>query len=199
MDSSSQGGFLRANGLTMRAGFESSGGSRERAAAADAEGPRAVVWFVWSAGVVLAITGAGKAFAATGPAGALDLPDPFLGLRFRHLMLLVGLAELLVAFFCLFTPKRLFALGAVAWLATSFSVYRAGLWFIGWRRPCGCMGSLTDLLRLSPSTSDQIMKGVLLFLLVGSHLLLLRYWRRGRAGKVPACVGTIPSGRGPGR
>ncbi len=47
-----------------------------------------------------------------------------------------------MAFFSLFTERRRFSLFAVAWVSTTFVVYRAGLWFIGWHRPCGCMGSL---------------------------------------------------------
>ena len=62
--------------------------------------------FTRSAGVVLAATGIAKALSAIGPARALDSLDPLVGLPFRQLFLLVGLAELLIAFFCLFTDKR---------------------------------------------------------------------------------------------
>ena len=91
----------------------------------------------------------------------MDTADPLIGIPFRQLLLLVGLGELVLAFFCLFSDKRRFSLLAVAWISTNFLVYRAGLWFIGWHRPCGCMGSLTDMLHLSPHAVDNIMKGVL--------------------------------------
>ena len=100
---------------------------------------------------------------------------------FRELLLLVGLAELLIAFFCLFTDRRRFSLLAVAWLSTNFLVYRLGLWFIGWHRPCGCMGSLSDMLHLSPRAADNIMKVVLAYLLTGSYAILLLEWRRGKS------------------
>ncbi len=150
------------------------------------------LWFVMSAGVVLAITGLAKAFSAIGPARALDTADPLIGIPFRQLLLLVGLAELLISFFCLFTDNRRFSLLAVAWISTNFLVYRLGLWFIGWHRPCGCMGSLAGVLHLSDKAADNIMKGVLLYLLAGSYLLLLLQWRRARRLAVPPACEKVP-------
>jgi hypothetical protein len=146
------------------------------------------VWpgFLSLAGVLLAATGLAKIFSAIGPARALDVSDPLIGIPFRQLMLLVGLAELLIAFFCLFTDRRRFSLLAVAWLSTNFLVYRIGLWFIGWHRPCGCMGNLTDLLHLSPRAADNIMKGVLAFLLLGSYGILYWEYRQRRAAAPPS-------------
>ena len=134
----------------------------------------------------MALTGLGKALSAIGPARALDAPDPLFGIPFRQLLLLVGLAELLIAFFCLFTDRRRLSLLAVAWISTNFLVYRLGLWFIGWHRPCGCMGSLSAMLHLSPRAADNIMKAVLAYLLVGSYLLLFLRWRAARRGPVVA-------------
>jgi len=138
------------------------------------------LWFVMSAGAVLAITGLAKAFSAIGPTRALDTADPLIGIPFRQLLLLVGLVELLIAFFCLFSDKRRFSLLAVAWVSTNFLVYRLGLWFIGWHKPCGCMGTLAGVLHLPDQAADNIMKGVLAFLLIGSYLLLLSQWRQSR-------------------
>jgi hypothetical protein len=137
---------------------------------------------LWSAGIVLVTVGAAKAFSAIGPARALDVADPLIGIPFRQLLLLVGLAELLVAFFCLLTDKRRFSLLGVGWISTNFLVYRLGLWFIGWHRPCGCLGNLTDMLHISPHAADNIMKGVLAYLLIGSYLLLFLQWRAGGRG-----------------
>lgn len=140
--------------------------------------------FLKIAGSALALSGLAKTFSAIGPARALDATDPLIGIPFRQLLLVVGLAELLIAFFCLFTEKRRLSLLVVAWLSTNFLVYRLGLWFIGWHRPCGCMGSLSDMLHLSPRAADNIMKGVLAFLLIGSYLLLVLQWRAARRAPV---------------
>ena len=137
--------------------------------------------FILAAGGALAATGAAKAFSAIGPARALDATDPLIAIPFRQLLLLVGLGELLIAFFCLFTDRRRCSLLAVTWISTNFLVYRLGLWFIGWHRPCGCMGNLTDLLHISPQLADNIMKVVLAYLLAGSYGILLWQWRQARA------------------
>jgi hypothetical protein len=144
-------------------------------------------WFLKIAGSALALTGLAKAFSATGPAHALDTFDPLIGIPFRQLLLLVGLAELSIAFFCLFADRRGFSLLAVAWISSNFLVYRLGLWFIGWHRPCGCMGSLSDMLHLSPQAADNIMKGVLAYLLIGSYGILFWQWRQRRT-QAPTCA-----------
>jgi hypothetical protein len=93
------------------------------------------------------------------------------------------MVELVIAVFCLLTTKRQFALMALALLSTNFVVYRLGLWWMGWHQPCGCLGNLTDALRISPTTADHIMKGVLAYLLIGSYGLLWRQWRGGRSAR----------------
>jgi hypothetical protein len=149
-------------------------------------------WFVKSAGVVLGVTGLAKALSAVGSARALDAADPLIGMPFRQLLLLVGLAELLIAFFCLFTERRRLSVLAVAWMCTNFLMYRLGLWFIGWHRPCGCMGNLTDILHISPRAADNIMKVLLAYLLFGSCAILLWQWRRERASLVAPAPKDLP-------
>ena len=139
-----------------------------------------LLWFIRSAGLLLATTGLAKAFSAIGAVRVLDTADPLIGIPFRQLLLLVGLAELLITFFCLFTDKQRLSLLAVAWISTNFLVYRLGLWLIGWHHPCACMGSLAGVLHLPDQAADNIMKGVLAFLLIGSYLLLLAQWRQAR-------------------
>jgi len=77
-------------------------------------------WFALSAWTIPTITVLGKAFDATDSAQALDVADPIIGVAFRHLLLAVGLLELFIAFFCLFTDKRQFRLLAVVWAGTSY-------------------------------------------------------------------------------
>jgi hypothetical protein len=149
--------------------------------------------FGYAAGLALATTGLAKAVSAIGPARALDTIDPLICIPFRQLLLLVGLAELLIAFFCLFTNKRRFSLLAVAWISTNFLVYRLGLWFIGWHHPCACMGSLAGALHLSDKGADNIMKGVLAYLLIGSYLLLVLQWRGARRALVAVKQAEVPA------
>lgn len=126
----------------------------------------------------MALTGLAKALSAIGSARLLDDSDPIIGIPFRQLLLLVGLVELFIAFFCLFTDKRRFSLVAVAWISTNFLAYRLSLWLMGWHRPCHCLGNLTAMLHISHRLADNIMKVVLAYLLIGSYATLI--WQRRR-------------------
>lgn len=141
----------------------------------------------------MALTGVGKAFSAIGPARALDTLDPLVGIPFRQLLLTVGLAELLIAFFCLFTDRRRLSVWLVAWLSSNFFLYRLGLWLIGWHHPCQCMGAFAGMLRLSDQAADNFMKGVLAYLLIGSYGILLWEWRRRRAASPAAQTAPTPA------
>ena len=61
------------------------------------------------------------------------------------------------------------------------TTYRIGLWWIGWQKPCSCLGNLTDALHISPQVADNVMKGLLAFMLIGSVSLLILHQRQGRA------------------
>jgi len=104
--------------------------------------------FVVSAGVILAFTGIAKAWSAFGAARLLTVADPLTGITFGHLMLVVGMVEIVIALFCFFGKSQKVALGLVAWLATNFVVYRFGLWWVGYHKPCSCLGNLTDALHI---------------------------------------------------
>lgn len=134
-------------------------------------------WFIVSASVILAITGLAKAWGAEGQSRILAVADPVTGISFGHLMLAVGVLELVVATTCLFAKSQFMKLWVIAWLATNFFVYRCGLWWMGWHRPCSCMGNLTDALHIRPEVADNIMKVVLGYLLIGSYGLLIWQWR----------------------
>jgi hypothetical protein len=139
---------------------------------------RMAYWFLLSAGVMLAITGVGKIWAQFGTVVALTVVDPILGIQFKHLLLAAGMAELAIATVCFLSKANRLATVLVVWLATSFVVYRLGLWWIGWHKPCSCMGSLTDTLHISPMVADNIMKVVLAYLLIGSYATLFWFWRQ---------------------
>lgn len=65
----------------------------------------------------------------------------------------------------------------LAWMTTNFLLYRLGLWWLDWKRPCPCLGNLTDALGISPAMADTIGKGLLAYLLVVSYALLILDWR----------------------
>jgi hypothetical protein len=100
-------------------------------------------WFVISAGLILGLTGLAKVWSAFGDMKLLMLPDPITGLSFKYMMLLAAGAELPIAAICLFTKAHRFGTTLVAWISTNFLVYRLGLWWMGWKKPCGCLGNIT--------------------------------------------------------
>lgn len=136
-------------------------------------------WFVFTAGAVLALTGIAKVWSGLGNSKFLGVVDPIIGIKFGQLMLMVGLAEMAIALVCFFNKRQTLALGLVAWLSTSFVIYRLGLLWMGWKKPCSCLGNLTDALHIPPQVADNIMKVVLAYLLIGSYGLLFWQWKRG--------------------
>ena len=130
-------------------------------------------WFTLGAGVIMAVTGIGKVLSGLGNSKFLAVVDPIIGIKFGTLMLVVGVAEIAIALVCFFSKRQTLALGLVAWMSTNFVVYRLGLWWMDWKKPCSCLGNLTDALHISPQTADNIMKVLLAYLLIGSYGLLI--------------------------
>jgi hypothetical protein len=94
----------------------------------------------------------------------------------------VGLLELAVSVACFIAQNRNRVLVAVALLSTNFLAYRIGLMLINYRKPCLCMGSLTDAIHLSPQRADLIMKVTLGYLLTLSYASLYFSRRKSAAG-----------------
>lgn len=138
----------------------------------------AKIWFCVSSGVIFSISGMAKIWSACGNAEILKRLDPIFGIQFGHLMVITGILELAAATLCLLNKSKVIATAVVAWLASGFLTYRLGLWWIGWRRPCSCLGNLTDALHIAPETADTAMKIVLAYLLVGSYATLFWFWRQ---------------------
>jgi hypothetical protein len=100
----------------------------------------------------------------------------FFGISFKHLMLLVGIIELVISAICLLCKWARLQVGLLALLATNLWAYRIGLLCVGYHRPCSCMGNLTDVLHISPWVADSMMKTVLAYLLIGSYGALFWTW-----------------------
>jgi hypothetical protein len=139
--------------------------------------------FAVSVGAVLLITGTAKIWSSFGQTRVLFVSDPLFSIQYGYLLLLVGATELVIASVCFFCNRQLFSIGLVAWVASGFVVYRLGLLWMGWHRPCSCLGNLTDAIHVSPQLADDFMKGVLAYLLIGSYVILFCLWRRRQ--KVP--------------
>jgi len=93
---------------------------------------------------------------------------------------LIGGLECIIALVCFFSRWLELKAGLLAWLATSFLFYRLGLIWVGYHKPCSCLGNLTDALHIAPQTADTAMKIVLAYLLIGSYATLFWLWRQKR-------------------
>lgn len=148
--------------------------------------------WILSIAVILTITGVAKIWSGLGNSKFLAMVDPIIGIKFGFLMLAVGVAEIAIALVCFFSKRQTLALGLVAWMSTNFVVYRLGLWWMNWKKPCSCLGNLTDALHISPQTADNIMKVVLAYFLIGSYGLLIWQWKTRQVAlgaKLPAATG----------
>jgi hypothetical protein len=141
-----------------------------------------------SAGVILFVTGVAKLVSSGGATRALQAIDPMFGLPFATVFFGAGLLELVVSHYTLKWTEILPRAMLVAWISTCFLVYRIGLFWMGWHKPCGCLGTFTEALHLSPAAADTLMKFVLAYLLIGSYACLL-FCRRKAAG-----TGIVPTG-----
>jgi hypothetical protein len=139
--------------------------------------------FLHLAGVVLLLVGVAKCLSGFGHERILLERDPIVGFQFRTLFWIVGVIESAVALVCFLSRRIWLSAGLVAWLATSFLAYRFGLWKIGYHKPCGCLGNLTEMLHVSPQAADVAMKAILAYLLIGSYATLFWLWSQRKNAK----------------
>lgn len=138
---------------------------------------KAIRFFIYSSGILLLVTAMAKIVSSLGDASILQTPEPVSGYTFRRIFQVVGAVEFVLGIICLMSRHIWLQISLVAWLASSFVIYRLGLIWIGYHRPCNCLGNLTDALQISPVAADHIVKLILLYLLVGSYVALWSLWR----------------------
>src|SRR6267142_601234 len=135
-------------------------------------------FFFFSSSVLICITAIAKLISSYGTGRVLQMPDPIFGIAFSKVFWIVGSIELVVAALVVLSKKLFFRAGLIAVLATSFTIYRLGLLWIGYHKPCPCLGVLTDALHIPPDTADMAMKIILAYLLIGSYATLFWLWRQ---------------------
>jgi hypothetical protein len=139
---------------------------------------KVINFFLYSACFLLLTTALAKLISSLGKSHILALPDPIFIIPFRWMFCIGGIVEMAVAYVCFFSKNIGLRAALVAVLSTNFVLYRLGLWLVGWHRPCPCLGSLTDALRISSQNADAIMKIILAYLLFGSYTILFWRWQQ---------------------
>jgi len=128
--------------------------------------------FLQSSAIIFTITGLAKLFSAMGSSRILLNSDPVTILPFRYIFLLAASLELLVAAVCFCGKNYLIKIKMVAWLSSALTIYRLGLFWVGYQRPCSCLGNFTDAIHISPGAANKIMLVTLAYLLLGSYVIL---------------------------
>ncbi len=121
-----------------------------------------------SAIAILVLTAAAKLFSVGGDAVLLELPDPVFGLKYRHMMVLMGLAEILVAAMIFWLGNSQRSLVAIQGFSAAVLVYRVSVEMVGPGALCPCLGTLHEKLGLSEGAVEITTLSLLAYLLVGS-------------------------------
>lgn len=151
---------------------------------------RFVGLFVYSTGLILVVLAIAKVLMILDAVTISSQADPIFQMSFRSLLCVAALIELAVAGVCFFWQPVAHKISAIAWVGTLFLSYRLGLWWIGYEKPCACLGSLTGALGISPELADMIAKAILAYMLIGIYGLIVALWRRAKfsVGPNQPCV-----------
>jgi len=136
--------------------------------------------FLFTAGIALLATGGAKIISVSGSARIMDVSDPIFGLSYKAVFWIVGGIESAIGCLCLVFESKALNATLVAWVSTNIIVYRMALLLIDYRKPCPCLGSLTETIHISPITADVILKLLSCYLVIGSYSTLFWLWKRGR-------------------
>jgi hypothetical protein len=143
--------------------------------------------FIVTAGICLLIAGLAKLISCFGSVRILGIPDPLLFVSYRVLFVFVGLIEVAIALICFWRSEVILRACLLLWLAGCFLAYRVGLFLIHYNGACSCLGSLTEMIHVSPRVADGIMRCILAYMLLGSVAILLPHFVR------PASRGSLRS------
>jgi hypothetical protein len=134
--------------------------------------PRFVFKF---AAIVLAITSFSKVVAVVAESRALAAPSPLFNLLSnRQHLATAAFMEFGVVFVLLAERTRLQKSAALAWLTTTFIVYRFALVWLGFIGSCSCAGAIEWLFPLKEKQVDMVMMFILVVLWVGSVTTLIQ-------------------------
>lgn len=133
--------------------------------------------FFFTSGLLLLATAIAKFISSAGTMPSLQVGDPIFHLSLRDMFVVMGITESAIGLICFFGTSVELRAGLLAWLSTAFVVYRIGLNWLGWHKPCSCLGNLTDALHIPSETADIALKIVLAYLVIGSYVILIWfYW-----------------------
>ncbi len=128
--------------------------------------------FANSIAVILSVVAIPKLISFSGSSMLLLERDPIITLRFANLLLLAAALEFFVVIICAFR-LLIEKLMEITFLSSIIIAYRVGLVWVGWTKPCNCLGNMGDALPISPESTDNFMKFLLGFMFSGGVLFIL--------------------------
>jgi hypothetical protein len=137
-------------------------------------------FFLGSVAAVLFITASAKLVSAFGSAKILYLPDPLLSVPYKQLLLWAAALEFAILGVLLSGAGERAKLCLVGWAAGIFVLYRVASWLLGNGTPCPCLGTLSDLLRISNGLADAVLFLFVAYMATGSVLCWLSLSRNHR-------------------
>lgn len=140
-------------------------------------------YFLNVSACLLVVTALAKLQGLTSGERVLQQLDPVFGVKNSVVMLLVSVAELWVVYLILSATQSVTKLAALAWISSTFLAYRFGLYMIGFKGWCSCLGTLTKQLPVSLETAEAIMLTIAAFMFAGSCYFLLHYVKSRKMSK----------------
>ncbi len=131
--------------------------------------------FFWTTQFFLVFSAVGKMVGAAKWTPGLRLTDPLVTfLTARQILVSASVIELCVVVF-LWRQKADIKKGvAVLWLGFVFLAYRLGLWTVGFKGYCHCLGYWSSWLHIPEARVNTIALWMLAFMLSGAGLITIR-------------------------
>jgi hypothetical protein len=137
--------------------------------------------YIYSVICILLTTSLLKFGSALSNIGYLNLSDSiFSFLNMRELLIATALLEFLLAIYLIWNRNSLMSLTCIAFFSSLVVLYRIGLFWLNPAQPCPCLGRLTDWIHVSPQIANNVMKGILAYLLFSSYIMLFCSWKQQR-------------------
>ena len=118
--------------------------------------------------LIMAVLGVVKLVSSMGSQLILREPDPIIPITNRIVYIVIGCAELGLAFILSRRVNGILKLKLIASMAAVFCVYHVILLAYHWHGSCPCLGNATEWLHLDPPVAGRIVAFMNLYLFCGS-------------------------------
>lgn len=119
---------------------------------------------------ILFLTGFAKIVSSFGVEPILSRPDPILLMQNRFFFFLLGILELGICLVVLTKSAQQTKLFIISLFGSFLTVYRIGIWWIGWEGDCPCLGNISSLIDISPKYWNFIMQTAWIYILLALPL-----------------------------